>query len=327
MNQPAERSEVKHKVRHNALLLQEFTVEELVRVTALNRSSVHTELQRMKKEGLVAVGAHPSKPKERLYRLTDDSETRLELVRSVEAFYTPPPAHNYPTSRFYLIARNTLDQAQTVEFSKREALLAEAEDYLEVAGLAEGEELASEQVQAYLSCERFRLAYLRNEFDGLAEQLETLREFFVVQCRDDKVITVIDDLLVSLNIQQRLHLADTTTTDEVHRARCVLDSLDEVGYTLSSPVTALVLDTFRSLLQSVEQLGRVRIVNMTLHTYDMTMQMNKREVAHSRVKLVEQPTPRVHNLPNPSYPGSQFRQSGLGSHISPFDKVNSLLKQ
>ena len=109
----AMRSEVKFKVRQNALLLGEFTIAQLVRATGLNPESVRTEVQRLRKEGFVVSERRPGQ-REALYRLSDDPEKRLALSRSVEAFYPEPPmpVPPRPTSRMYQAARYSLAQAE-----------------------------------------------------------------------------------------------------------------------------------------------------------------------------------------------------------------------
>jgi predicted transcriptional regulator len=83
-------NEVKFKVRHYALLLEEFTVSQIVELTGLKSPSVRTEVQRMKREGFVTASRQNAQGRGGppcVYRLTDDPEARLALSRSVEAFY------------------------------------------------------------------------------------------------------------------------------------------------------------------------------------------------------------------------------------------------
>jgi len=174
---------VKFLVRHNALLLREFTVEQMRRATALNAASIRTELQRMKRQGYLTSqpleeGKRGRGPRPHVYRLTDDLEKRLELARSVEAFYAPPlrPAPPRPTGLHYQGALELIKrlEAGQVAAEEREEWLNRAREQLERArseegvGIREGPE--AEIIAAHLTLLEARLA-LQSEEWAQAEKL------------------------------------------------------------------------------------------------------------------------------------------------------------
>ena len=174
---------VKFLVRHNALLLREFTVEQMRRATALNGAGIRTELQRMKRQGYLTSqplqeGKGGRGPRPHVYRLTDDLEKRLELARSVEAFYAPPlaPAPPRPTGLHYQGALELVKQIETgqVATEEREGWLSRARERLERArseegvGIREGPE--AETIAAHLAVLEARLALQREEW-AQAEKL------------------------------------------------------------------------------------------------------------------------------------------------------------
>jgi DNA-binding PadR family transcriptional regulator len=173
-------NEVKFKVRHHALLLEEFTVAQIVQLTGLKSTSVRTEVQRMKREGLLS--SHREKGKGRgappcVYKLTDDPEARLELSRSVEAFYTeiaPKPVEpRRPVSRHFFQAVKLIRDltCQRVEEDDQEAVIDEALYHLEFARREEGVgREGTEVVGACLDREQARLESVRGNISE-AERL------------------------------------------------------------------------------------------------------------------------------------------------------------
>lgn len=265
-------SQVKFKVRYNALLLREFTVADMVRATGQNPESVRTELQRMKQEGLLTSQPHEEKPKKRggrpaLYRLTDDPEARLALSQSIEAFYPPPPAAERPTSRHYLSAQKLLDQAQAAEDPKSERLLSDAERDLEMAEQAEGSSLAPQSVKAYLQYERARLAYLRGNCEEAEESFEALRGFFT-DFDDEVIVRRIDEFRLCLEAWRRFAAGRPGSVGEAAWARCLLDTLADNAYQTDSP---LIL----RLLQSLWQLSRTTEERIHAAAYDRTVELTR----------------------------------------------------
>jgi predicted ArsR family transcriptional regulator len=116
-------SEVKVNIRHNVLLLETFTVPQLQAITGLNRQSIHTEVRRMEKEGIVSRVGFESREKGSVggrppvvYQLTSDAERRFEVLQSVRAFYLdreePISELPRPESKHYFIARDLLHDSK-----------------------------------------------------------------------------------------------------------------------------------------------------------------------------------------------------------------------
>lgn len=159
----ADANRVRYGVRNLALLKERFTVGAIVEQTGFNSSSVHTEIQRMKREGLIELAPAGARRRPVTYQVKDDSEARERLVRSIEAFLPPAQPAAWPSSPSYHEARRLLNRAQIAPVDERSALLAEAAEDLEMADLDEGEAEAPPLVAAYLALEQARLAWLRGE--------------------------------------------------------------------------------------------------------------------------------------------------------------------
>lgn len=190
---------VKFQVRDYALRRRNFTVADLVRETGLNPSSVRTELQRLKDEGLLTVWGKLPGPKKRgggtvLYQLTPDPQARLNLWASVKAFYGPAPVPSRPTSRHYGSARKGIDEAIGAAAPQDEQLLTQAEADLEVAYQAEGASMASEAIKAYLEYETARILFWRGVYAGAKTKFEALREKFA-DLGDEARVEAIDEFL------------------------------------------------------------------------------------------------------------------------------------
>jgi len=257
MTQRANRSEVKFKVRHNALLLHEFTTAEMVRATGCNIESVRTELQRMKEEGLLtgeriaSKGRGPGGPP-MLHRLTSDPEGRQRLLESVQAFYPPPVPTERPTSRYYVLAQHSLERASVADEQQRKLLLSEAERDLEMAAQAEGGSLAPESVKAYLQYEGARLAYLRGEDKEARRTFERLRPFFVA-IQDEMRVRFIDEYVLCIDAEQRLNAAGPGSVSEMSWARCLLETLQEHEYQTDSPLVARMRELLSELTKTIEE--------------------------------------------------------------------------
>jgi hypothetical protein len=239
-------SEVKFKVRLNALLLREFTTEQIMRITGLKPESVRTELQRMKAEDLleVARGAAPAGQKRLrggqpvLYRLTSDPEKRLALSRSVEAFYPEVSRPLHPTSRHYHIALKRLDQAAgEKDDRKRLSLLAETEDELDFALLEEGASRAPESVQAHIELQTGRLAYLRGQDERAEGLLRQARQALSAVGQTAEAGRA-DEFLLCIAVRRRWTAGGDYRPET--RARCLLELLDSSGFRVSSPLIELL---------------------------------------------------------------------------------------
>jgi len=243
MSNPAVHSEVKFKVRRNALLLGEFTIAQLVRATGLNPESVRTEVQRLRQEGMIASEHEPGR-REILYRLSDDPEKRLALSRSVEAFYPEPPepVPPRPTSRLYQEALRTLDEAEREKGARREALVRQAAHQLEGAWQAEGASRAPELVQAHLFREQGRLTCVDDRREHAQAWFNQARERFSAAGAESEV-RLIDEYLSYLEAQRQIDI--NGAVDPSTRARCVLETLKNAEHV--GPLMCLLVDLVREL--------------------------------------------------------------------------------
>jgi DNA-binding transcriptional ArsR family regulator len=256
----AVRSEVKFKVRRNALLLREFTIAQLVCATGLNPESVRTEVQRLKREGLVTSERRPGQ-REALYRLSDDPERRLALSRSVEAFYPEPPEPipSRPTSRLYQTALRSLDQAEKEKGKRREELLAQAAHQLEGAWQAEGASRAPELVQAHILRERGRLAYLQGQREPARELLTQAREAFAAVGLESET-RLVDEYLLCIEAWRRIEVS--RAPDAAAKARCVLEILAEAEHPSIGPLVGLLANLTHALSRTIGD----RVAEITLMT-------------------------------------------------------------
>ena len=279
---------VKFLVRHNALLLREFTVEQMRRATALNAASIRTELQRMKRQGYLT--SHPLQERKRrrgarphVYTLTDDLEKRLELARSVEAFYAPPPASAppRPTGLHYqgaleLIKRLEADQVPAEE---RGGWLSRARERLERSrseegvGIREGPE--AEIVAAHLALLEARLA-LKSEEWAQAEKLlsEAASIFDRYGLIDEK--GQVESFRAALAVEQAL--AERPWIGELcNRLLSLLRDL---------PATSLPLGTVCRLLETVHPLVEAAPIVVTVEEAFVRL---------ARSEVLEQGTDSVHH--------------------------------
>jgi len=240
-------SQVKFKVRYNALLLREFKVSDIVEATGLKPESVRTELQRMKVEGLLSVGSndehHPHAGTRRgappaLYRLTDDPERRLALSESVAAFYPAPPTMDRPSSGAYRKAQQLLDRALNAKGRARKQLLADAERSLAHATEAEGGEWASDQVKAYLRYECARLRYLQSDYAEAKGEFAALRSVFAT-LGDDGQAQRAGEFALCADVGARF--GTSGVLNKAAWARYLVHVTDSKNYYTDSPLTVLLL--------------------------------------------------------------------------------------
>ena len=244
----AEMNHVQYKVWSNALVLREFTANDLVRVTGLKPSSVHTVLDRMKRENLIS----PSQREKRrvVYRLTEDSDALERLTGRVEDLLPPLPPDERPSSSYYRSAQRRLDQATGALGAERQSLLAEAEQDLESAEQAEGGSQAPEPVRAFLQFERARLAYLSAEFAQAKSHFHELREVFV-STNDDQMIGRIDDFLRCLEFQEWKRSAPSGA-DEFTRLHAFIQTLVGDNHPITSPVVLQLVELTKQALVAWE---------------------------------------------------------------------------
>lgn len=256
MTQRATMSQVKFKVRYNALLLREFKVADIVQATGLKPESVRTELQRMKQEGLLVVGpngdgeeaphAHTRRgAPPALYRLTDDPDRRVALSESVAAFYPAPPVAERPSSRSYRAAQQLLDRALVAKSRQRKQLLIDAERALAHAAEAEGGAWAGEPVKAYLCYEQARLGYLRGDYAAAKRDFITLRSVFAT-LGDDAQAQRAGEFALCADVGARFGTGGGMLSKTAW-ARYLVHQTNNKNYQTDSPLTVLMLQMLSRL--------------------------------------------------------------------------------
>jgi len=228
-------SEVKFKVRHYALLLEEFTVSRIVELTGLEGPSVRTEIHRMRRDGLVTASHQKAQRRGRppcVYRLTDDPEARLALSISIEGFYVENTPRSVeargPSSRHFFEAVQLIQDLlrRGMEDDDLGAAIDEAAYHLEFARCEEGVgREGTEIIGAFLNKEMAKLEALRGnlaEAEGLFRQ--SIATFQDVALHDE-VERVHRDWLCVL-IRQQIEIARMDRTfDWLRTVELLQDSL------------------------------------------------------------------------------------------------------
>lgn len=254
MSQRSGMSEVKIKVRHNALILNKFTVADLVRATSLNPESVRTELQRMKKQGFVRSEPQPNARKSRggraaLYFVTEDPRLRLLLSKSIEAFLAPQGDSGKPTSRHYVLAQQLIRQVPFAEKDEQARLLNEAERALEIAERAEGGRMVPKSIKAYLEFERARIAFLRGQREVALPWFESLMDSF--KNLDERMTQRIDEFIFCLR-EASYPIGEGESSSQNQKAACAW--VDELrGRAPESPIIWTLTRIIRQLAQSPDE--------------------------------------------------------------------------
>ena len=259
-------SEVKIRIRSNALTLREFTVAQVRRVTGLNPASIRTELQRMKREGYLT--SEPMKERRgrgappHVYKLTSDPEKRLELSRQVEAFYTPPPppAPPKPTSLHFKGAVKLIDRLTSGQISDEERgeILDKARYHLDFAKHEEGvginKDEATEIIGAHINFQQAQLECLQGHWAEAEDLLHKARTVF--QTRElEAQVARIDAHLLRLAIRPHLEEArEAEDRSSSAAAWCIQKVIDELESSpvASHPLAQTLLDTACWLRESLQ---------------------------------------------------------------------------
>lgn len=259
-------SEVKIRVRSNALDLKEFTVAQMRRVTGLNPASIRTELQRMKRQGYLT--SEPMKERKgrgappHVYKLTSDPEKRLELSRQVEAFYTPPPspAPPKPTSLHFRAAIKLIDglAAGQVREEERGEVLDKARYHLDFAMHEEGVGIKKDEetaiIGAHIDFRRAQLECLQGQWAEAEDLLNKARTVFQAHELEAQVARV-DAHLLRLAIRPHLEEArEAEDRSPSAAAWCIQKVIDELesSSVASHPLAQTLLDTACWLCESLQ---------------------------------------------------------------------------
>jgi DNA-binding PadR family transcriptional regulator len=255
MTERQQMGKVKLRVRQNALLLGEFTVEKMVETTGFNQEGVKSELRRMREEGFLSVEQSASTGQrgrpQIVYRLTPDPEKRLKLANELEEFYPKPLAPERPSSHHYFEAIALLDQIEANRYrgEERVKLLDECEKELEFAWYEEGE--PEGVVEAFIQSQRGRIEYLRRNYDkaeGLFQQaISTFTAFGLPE-----QYTCGGEYLPALLVQRAWEQKPDASLTE--KARAAVKMLRGFGAASSAhhPMSTLLLDISEQLLTALE---------------------------------------------------------------------------
>jgi len=259
-------SEVKIRVRSNALDLKEFTVAQMRRVTGFNSASIRTELQRMKRQSYLT--SEPVKEKKgrgappHIYKLTSDPEKRLELSRQVEAFYTPPPppAPPKPPSLHFKGAVKLIDRlaAGQVSAEERGEVLDKARYHLDFAMHEEGVGIKKDEataiIGAHIDFRRAQLECLQGHWPEAEGLLNRARTVFLAHELEAPVAQV-ETYLLCLAIWPHLEEArEAEARSPSAAAWCIQKGIDELesSSVASHPLAQTLLDTACWLRESLQ---------------------------------------------------------------------------
>ncbi len=259
-------SEVKIRVRSNALDLKEFTVAQMRRVTGFNSASIRTELQRMKRQGYLT--SEPMKEKRgrgappHIYKLTSDPEKRLELSHQVEAFYTPPPppAPPKPTSLHFKAAVKLVDRlaAGQVSEEERDEVLDKARYHLDFAMHEEGvgikKDNTTDIIGAHINFRQAQLECLQGHWPEADALLNRARTVFLAHELETPAAQV-ETYLLCLAIRPHLEEArEAETHSPAAAAWCIQKVVDELESSpvASHPLAQALLDTACWLRESLQ---------------------------------------------------------------------------
>lgn len=258
-------NEVKLKVRHYALLLEEFTVAQIVELTGLKSASVRTEVQRMRREKLVVPSRQESKGRGGppcIYMLTDDPEARLALSKSIEAFYleaTPhPPRPRQPASRHFFQAAEIIQALidQSIAPDQSDAAIREAAYHLEFARHEEGVgREGTEIIRAHLDREKAKLEVARGNLVEAEELIQrSVEAFRSASLQDEADRANRDWIIASLRYQVGSakvgeNLNGVSMVDLLQRLR---ESVCR-GVAAQDPLARLIRDIFDLLIEKEHQ--------------------------------------------------------------------------
>jgi len=239
---------VKLRVRESALTMKEFTLEEMVRATGLNKDSVESELKRMRERGFITVH-NTKRPKPGrppcLYKLTSDPEKRFKLSTQVAEFYPKPRAQERPTSHHYFRAVELLDSLGEKEKAEdRARVLSECEDELSFAWYEEGS--PDGVLEAFIQSQKGRVEYLKENYEQAQALFEKAMETFTIYNMPEEKAWVGEHSLAS-RVQRKWKAEPSSSL--LDRALFIIADLYDLGTSLSTQHPMLVL-----LLGMAEQL-------------------------------------------------------------------------
>jgi hypothetical protein len=233
--------EVKIKVRHNALLLEKFTIAEITALTGLNSKSVTTEVQRMKREGYLNVIRKNNGPKKpgapvRFYELVQ--EKRFELSRSINKYYLPETGPSKPCGRHYLEAANLIDRM--LQFGTNPYSIDKTMYHLSYSKIEESDDILKKAFIKYEEARLFKLQKKYTESESLFK--EALQTFKELRYRDQEEI--VKGYLILLEIDTKIE----NGAFSIHTLNDLFKSIGERRLFLNPMaqlVESIALETFK----------------------------------------------------------------------------------
>jgi len=262
--------EVTFKVKQFIAARERFIIDQVAKLTGLNRKSVETVVQRLVRDGYVVKSRETVQGTGRgrrplYYTLTADMEKRRELVNEVTAFQPGAvPVRVHPLSANYIGAHNMLDELEREPAAPdREARLAKIEKHLELAafeeGLEDGEE-GTAVVWAYLLRERARVAALRHQWPRAESLLNQAWAIFREHGLEEEVNKV-EGMMASQGLERAL----TGGLLDHGRLSHISECLDP--YTVASmPVSAVcrLVRAFQETLQAATAVEPEKEITLSL---------------------------------------------------------------
>jgi hypothetical protein len=245
----AEMNSIKLGVRQIAATGKPFTITDLQRRTGFNVESIRTEVQRLRQEGLIVTTAVAEREVNQrgapssIYCLAKDESRVATLRKSIEEFYAQAPLMrtDEPTSTHFAATVAAIDKALALYGGPRvEELLQQAEEELESARYAEGDENASERLRARLDFEGARIQFARAKYS------EALGEFsrlggILSRCKDHAAARVAKDYMLAAE----LHGSDREEAGIPWELSRTAETLRERWQDIVSPVSQFMVDVMK----------------------------------------------------------------------------------
>jgi hypothetical protein len=222
--------EVKYKVLQAVLILEQFTVRQVVQATDLRLESVESVIQRLQRDGYITVkgtvddetGKQKGRPPV-LYLLVEDRDKREKLFDMVDAFALeqekshPYFAENLRSSHF-TAAVSLIRSLERKELIPTTDVLEEIENHLsKIAGDQAVEDVSPDIIKAHTDHQRGRMAYLMKDYmqaeDFFTEASNAFEANGLVQmarkCRAARAVaTLVDSKATTENRRQQELLAE-----------------------------------------------------------------------------------------------------------------------
>jgi hypothetical protein len=262
----ADLNSVKLAVQQAILDTPTFTVSDIAKRTGFRLDSIHTQVQRMKKQGIIEIDSaakddHPAVNRRGapsvIYRLTQDLG-KLQLLRdSVLAFYlhSPKELTLRPTSKHFTLAHQATEKALRCDVSETEEienLLEEAELQLELVTDTECDADAPENLKAHIAFQQALVQYARRRYADAATQFSDLRTIFL-RCDDYEAFRYADNYYFASRI--RCIIADSAhyLPNPAALIESVLNGIADFKEEVHNALRSTIVELLKTLRSSVEK--------------------------------------------------------------------------